>query len=158
MDKKGTFDSRRVNEYYIRAKENEIKKLNERRIDLEKQILLGKEKLDENKVILTKKEMESQLLEQQYESLVRMVENKGLLFDIPNSNYDIKEWDGLTLAKRGSSYIILSKKGDELEVLDKDTSYILKDLLDEKTNYSFVVVRVTSKNIRAQFRINKVSE
>lgn len=158
MDKKGAFDSRRVNDYYIRSKENEIKKLDEKKLSLEKQILAEKEKSDENKKLLAKIEMENQLLKQQYENLVQMVESKGLTFDIANNNYDIKEWDNLILAKRGSGYIVLSKKGDELEVLDKDTNIILKDLLKEKINYSFVVVRVTNKNIRAQFRINKVSE
>lgn len=158
MDKKGAFDFRRVNDYYIRAKENEIKKLDEKKISLEKQIIAGKEKCDENKKLLAKIEMENQALKQQYVNLVQMVESKGLTFDIANNNYDVKEWDSLILAKRGLSYIVLSKKGDELEILDKDTSIILKDLLKEKTNYSFVVVRVTSKTIRAQLRINKVSE
>jgi hypothetical protein len=158
MDKKGAFDSRRVNDYYIKSKENEMKKLDEKKISLEKQISVLKEELDNNKRLLSKKENESQLIEQQYEGLVRMVESKGITFEIENKNYDIKDWDSLNLAKRGSNYIVMSKKGDELEILDRETSFILRDLLNEKTSYSFVVVRVTSKSIRAQFRIKKVSE
>lgn len=158
MDKKSTFDSRRVNDYYIKTKENEIKKLEEKKRLLEQQILNEKALLDENKALLIKREMESKMLTEQYESLVRMVENNGLTFDIENKNYEIKEWDNLTLAKRGTSYIILSKKGEELEMLNRETSFILEHLLSEKKNYSFVVVRITKKNIRAQFRINKVSE
>lgn len=158
MDKKGTFDSRRVNDYYIKTKENEMKKLDEKKISLERQISALKEELDNNKRLLLKKENENQLIEQQYEGLVKMIESKGLTFEIENKNYDIKDWDSLALAKRGSNYVVLSKKGDELEILDRETSFILKDLLNEKTSYSFVVVRVTSKSIRAQFRIKKVSE
>lgn len=141
-----------LNKLYVSQKENELKKLEDKALSLESQIQKEKESSEAHKGELDKLQYENNQLMSQYNMLKNMLIQMGILLDIENKSYNIKEWDNLYLKSKTNRYVVISKNEEEIYFFDKDTSCILQDIFTEGYSCSLVVIRVLSKNIKAQLR------
>lgn len=141
-----------LNKYYIDQKDNELKKLEERKLKLSLEIEQEKERLRENQESFEKLAFENNMLMEQYNSLKKMIIGRGLILEIEKNNLNIKEWDNLYINKKGSKLTVINKNGDELYSFEKDQCIILRDLFSQGYCCSLVVIRVTAKIIKVQLR------
>lgn len=145
--------SKEISNFYIESKQKQIKHIQENNEKLEKQIEIEKGKLEEHKNVLDKEIFENNLLKDEYSSLKRVIKERGIVIDITNDNYSLKEWDNLNLKREGNSFILSSKKGETLKSFDNETSELLQDASLQYGMYSAIVIRVTPKYIRVQIRL-----
>jgi len=150
--KNNNFNFNFLNKYYIRQKENELKKLEAKKNELTKALqteeLRKKELLPE----LSKLKNENMYLKEQYNNLKNIVIKNGISLSFENINFNIKEWDNLILHKSGSNFIVTTKSGEEIYLLERKYAEVVEEILEEGYIYSLVVIRVTSKLIKCQLR------
>jgi hypothetical protein len=147
-----------LNKYYIKQKESELKKLDEKKARLSQEIEQENSRLIANKENLEKLQFENTMIKQQYKSLKNMIISRGIILDIENNNYNIKEWDNLFVEKKGGRYVVSYKNGEEVYSFEKDMQILLKDLFSEGYSCSLVVIRVTFRLIKIQLRFIKREE
>lgn len=143
------------NNYYIKQKENEFRKLEEKKFKLSREIEQENIKLINNKEKLERLNLENEQMKNQYNSLKDMAINRGIVLGIENKNYKIKEWDNLFIEKKGNKYILLTKNREEIYSLEKDDFLVFQDLFSEGYSSSVIVIRVTPKLIKVQVRFVK---
>lgn len=149
---------KKLNKYYIKHKESELKKLDEKKARLSEEIGQERSKLNANRLSLEKIKSENTLIKDAYKNLKNMIVSRGIIFDIENNSYNIKEWDNLFVEKKGSKYVVAFKNGEELYNFEKDHYILLQDLFSVGYSCSLVVIRVSSKSIKIQLRfINEKS-
>lgn len=158
MSKKDFFDFKGVTEYYINQKNSEILKLEKKRNKYNENILKIKNALVKNKHLLEELQSNNDILKEEYNNLKKNLMQRGLIIDIINKNYHIKEWDNLYAVKNSKNYIVTNKQGEELLVFDSGFSHILHEVMGDTYFCSIVVTRVSEKNIKAQLRINKKAD
>jgi hypothetical protein len=141
-----------LNKFYIKQKESELKKLEEKALNLEKKIQEEESTAAKQREDFKHLQLENNQLKSQYHTLKNMLIGMGILFDIENNNYNFKEWDNLYLKKKGNSFLIVDKSEDELKVLEKDISIILQDIFDEEYSCSLIIIRVLPRSIKVQMR------
>ncbi len=144
-----------LNQYYIKQKESELKKLEKKIGMLSKEVEHTDDKLKANKESFEKLKFENTLLKDQYNSLKDMITSRGIILDIENNNSHIKEWDNLFIENKGSRYVVSYKGGEEVYTFEKDMYILLHDLFSEGCSCSLVAIRVTSKLIKIQIRFIK---
>lgn len=144
-----------LNKYYIKQKENEFKKLEEKKLKLSREIEQEKDIFKTNEERLGKLEIQNLQLRDQYNSLKKIILNRGIVLDIENNRYDIKEWDNLYLEKKGNKYVIVLKGGIVIYNFEGYISEILKDIFEEQLTSSLVVFRITPRLIKIQLRFRK---
>lgn len=144
-----------LNKYYIKQKENEFSKLEEKKLKLSREIEQEKEIFKTNEEKLGKLEIQNLQLRDQYNSLKKIIINRGIVLDIENNRYDIKEWDNLYLEKKGNKYVVVLKGGIVIYNFESYVYEILKDLFDEQLTSSLVVIRITPRLIKVQLRFRE---
>ncbi len=144
-----------LNKYYIEQKEKKFKKLEEMKLKLSQEIEKEEGRLKINRESLEKLKFENTLLKDQYSRLKAMIIDRGIVLDVDNNNYKIYEWDNLNIEKKRDEIFILSKYGEELYSLKKDTVVVFKELFSEGYSCSLVAIRVTAKLIKVQLRFRK---
>lgn len=155
MKDKDGFNFKSINKYYVEQRDKELKRLDLKRTELLKQLETEKVSLEENRKSLEQVNAESLQLKMELENLRNLLINRGLILDIENHGYDIKEWDNLNLVKRKGLYAVTTKKDEELYTLDRPTSEILADIFNSGYSYSVIVVRVGVRHIKLQLRFVK---
>jgi len=143
-----------MSEHLVNKKEKELQALENKKEMYLKEIAKQEEALKRNRQFIEKLEYENMLLKDRYNSLKRVIKERGLIIDIISDNYSIKEWDNLSFNKEGEELIIYSKRGERLKELGKDTTEILEEIIKEQGRYSIVVVRADGKHIKALLRFN----
>ena len=143
-----------INERLINKKEKELKSLDKKKEIYEREFEKQEELLKRNRAELEKLEYENMLLKDRYNSLKRVIKERGLIIDIINDNYSVKEWDNLSFNKEGEYFIVYSKRGEKIKEVDKDTTEILEEIIREGGRYSLVVIRVDNKHIKTLLRLN----
>lgn len=141
-----------LNKFYIKQKENEIKKLEEKTLNLERQIEYEENLAKKNRQDFEELKDKNLYLKTQYNTLKSTLISMGVLLDIENINYNIKEWDNVYLKKRGNRFLVITKNQEELLFIDKETSSILQDIFNDGYVCSLVVIRVSEKSIKVQLR------
>lgn len=149
------FSFKFLNQYFIRRKEKELKRLDINKEKLSESIENEKEISEIYTEHLQKEQEENLLLKKQYDKVKDAVVNRGIILDIENNNYDIKEWDNLFLYKNGTKFSVVSKKQEDLYVLDNYMNGVLEQFSSANYSFSVVVIRVTKKIIKAQIRFVK---
>ncbi|MCM0650713.1 hypothetical protein NBE98_20325 [Clostridium swellfunianum] len=144
-----------LNKYYIKQKENEFSKLEEKKLKLSREIEQEKEIFKTNEEKLGKLEIQNLQLRDQYNSLKKIIINRGIVLDIENNRYDIKEWDNLYLEKKGNKYVVVLKGGIVIYNFESYVYEILKDLFEEQLTSSLVVIRITPRLIKVQLRFRE---
>jgi len=147
-------DFKYINDHLVKKKEKELELLEHRKEEYEREAESKQKELTRNGEILEKLQYENMMLKDRYNSLKRVIKERGLIIDIINDNFYVKEWDNLSLSIEGDFFIIYSKRGEKLKELDKDTTSILQEIIREEGRYSLVSIRVDSKHIKILFRVN----
>lgn len=107
-----------------------------------KQLIKEKEKLKE----------ENKRVNSVFNSLVAILKSRGIIFDIPNKNFQVREWDNLHIKKSDNSYSFVNKSGVCLYVLDKKYCETM-DYIVKNYSYSIVVIRKNPHSLKVQLRI-----
>ena len=137
---------------YNALKNKEIGDLNNKKKELQVKIQKELEKFNELIRFQEKIKEEEENANISINSLLRIVESRGIIFNIYNKNFQIKEWDHLNIEKINGSYKIIGKKGESLYTINlKHNSAI--DYIVKNYSYSIVVIRMDSYSIKAQLRI-----
>lgn len=139
---------------FIKQKENIIQNLDQKKDLYEENIKNIDKILKNNREIEKKLKFENAILSDEYNNLKRLFKERGLIIEIFNNNYDLKEWDNLFLKKVDDKYIITTKKDEILKVFNEETSNIFDECISDSEAYSIVIIRVTAKNIRAQMHLS----
>lgn len=143
-----------LSKYYIKRREAKLKRLDHRKDELYLRIEKERLALDRNKQDIKKLQEENTGLKLQYDNLKKLIFQRGIIIDIENTSFSINQWESLNLHQKSNSYIITSKKGEELYCFDKDYSMFLDDVLKSVSSYSLVAIRVSSGSIKVQLRFN----
>lgn len=138
------------NKFFIKQKEELIKNLDNKKKLYEEEKKKIEKRLNNNIESEKKIKFENSILKEEYDNLKKMLKERGLIFEIFNNHYDIKEWDNLFFKKEDGHYIITTKKGECVKVFNEEVSAIIEESINELKAYSMVVIRVTTKNIRIQ--------
>ncbi|MCD3288070.1 hypothetical protein G8U99_08060, partial [Clostridium botulinum C/D] len=80
------------------------------------------------------------------------VKDEGIFINIRNNNYSIKQWENLFIIKQNKEFIIVNKKGEYLDTLQKEVVDILYNELIEK-RYSLMAMRISTRIIVARLII-----
>lgn len=139
---------------YNDLKNKEIMDLSNKKKELHVKIQKGLEKFNELIQLQKKIKEEEEEANTSIRSLLRIVESRGIIFNIYNKNFQVKEWDHLNIEKINNLYRIISKKGESLYTLTEKYSDAV-DYIVGNYSYSIVVIRMDSYSIKAQLRIIK---
>jgi len=132
------------NSYYVNNINNKIHILDLKKQQYEDQIAQKNNTLLSNNNTIKKLKFTSGLLKDQYNGLIRLLGQQGLIFEISLSEYIPEQWENLFIVKTSKGYEIKTKTGRTLSMLQEDISSIIHDI-DEKESYSLIITRITNK-------------
>lgn len=139
------------NNYYLNNINNKISALDLKKQQFEEQINKKSKVLQQNNSVIEKLKFTKDMLNEQYSSLIRLLSQQGIVFEITFSEYKPQQWENLFIEKALKGYEIKSKTGNTLMMLDDDISSIIKDI-DKKDCYSLIVIRIMNKTALVQLR------
>jgi hypothetical protein len=139
------------NNYYLNNINNKISALNLKKQQYEEQINRKSKVLQQNNYFIQKLRFTNDMLKEQYNSLIRLLSQQGIVFEINFSEYKPHQWENLFIVKVLKGYEIKSKTGNTLMMLDDDISSIIKDI-GKKDSYSLIVIRIMHKTVLVQLR------
>lgn len=152
------FNFKFLNKFYVKNKEKEIKRLEDLKLRLSEDIEKEKLKQQNNEISLEKMTRENRELNSQYNNLLYMTVNRGLIFDIENTNFNVKEWDNLYIYKKSGKYFFKDKNNIDYGSLEKDITELFDDIFKRGFNCSIIIIRVTDKVVKIQVRFFKKEE
>ena len=141
------------NDYYLENIKHKIEKLDLKKEQYESQLIEQIKLLERKKDTLQKFKFSHDLLYDKYNSLIRLIEKQGIIFEINFSNYKPHQWENLIIVKTSSGYEIRTKAGHILMMLDERYSKIIQDI-NKKELQSLIVIRVNDKEALVQVRFN----
>lgn len=131
------------------------RKMNNLDIRIEKlKLRLKSEKKDFDQLINEKEKLkeEDKKLNLVFNSLMMILKSRGIIFDIPNKNFQVREWDNLYIKKLDNLYSFVNKNGVCLYVLEKKYSDVIEYIVNNYS-YSIVVIRKNPHSLKVQLRI-----
>lgn len=146
-------DKSNNNNYYLESIKNKIKKLDLKKKQYEGQLIQQNKFLEHNNSVTQKLKFTNDILQDQYNSLLRLLEKQGIVFEINFSEYKPHQWENLFIVKGSKGYEIQTKTGCSLMMLDESFSSIIQDV-NKRESYSLIVMRVTEKATLVQLRFN----
>jgi hypothetical protein len=146
MDKNG-------NNYYLESIKNKINKLDLRKKQYEAELIQQNSFLEQNNSATQKLKFTKDILYDQYNSLLKLLEKQGIIFEITFSEYKPRQWENLFIVKTSKGYEIQTKTGSNLMMLDENFSRIIQDV-NTRNSYSLIVMRVTGKVALVQLRFD----
>ncbi len=141
------------NSYYLNNIENKIKKLELRKKEYEAKLVQQNKLLQLNNVSIEKLKFKKDILQDQYSTLIRLLQEQGIIFEVNFGEYKPQQWENLFIVKSSRGYEIQTKTGRGLIMLDENFSNIIQDI-NKKDSYSLIVIRVTGKTTLIQLRFN----
>lgn len=153
MNKKDELISKLINKYNS-YKKKEILNLENKKDKLQTQLKRELDRFD--KLLNTKKSLEREYVkyDELYYSLIDILKFRGILFDIPDKDHRVKEWDNLFIENINGLYSFTNKNGKKLYTIEKKYNDTIQHITNNY-NYSVVVVRKYGNLIKAQLRIIK---
>ena len=139
------------NNYYLETIKNKTIKLDHKKAQYELEIMQQNNMLEHNNSTIQKLKSTNELLQDEYNSLIRLLQKDGIIFEINLSEYNPQPWDNLLIVKGPKGYEIQSKTGIKLKMIDEKFLKIIQDI-DKKDSYSLIVIRVTDKTALVQLR------
>ncbi|MCB2289478.1 hypothetical protein LGK97_06820 [Clostridium sp. CS001] len=139
------------NNYYLNNINNKISALDLKKQQFEEQINEKSKVFQQNNSVIEKLKFTRDMLNEQYNSLIRLLSQQGIVFEITFSEYKPQQWENLFIEKALKGYEIKSKTGNTLMMLDDDISSIIKDI-GKKDSYSLIVIRIMHKTALVQLR------
>lgn len=139
------------NNYYLKNIKNKISALDLKKQQYEEAIIQKNKVLQQNNSVIPKLKFTNDMLNDQYGSLIRLLQQQGIVFEISFSGYKPHQWENLFIVKVLKGYEIKSKIGNTLMMLDDDISSVIKDI-GKKDSYSLIVIRIMHKTALVQLR------
>ncbi|WP_125154360.1 hypothetical protein [Clostridium rectalis] len=140
------------NKFYAKIKGNKLEDLDRRIEQCKNQIKVLQFSKEEKTKKLQHLKLENEILTEKYLRIIELILDRGIIIDILNKGYKIKEWDNLYLIKRKETMVICSKNNEVIKIFNKEESKELEKIIKNK-NYSIVVTRIEGKYIKIQFRV-----
>ena len=141
------------NDYYLENIKHKIEKLDIKKEEYELKLVEQIKLLEHNNSTIQKFKFTHDILCDKYNSLIRLLENQGIIFEINFNEYKPHQWENLVMLKRSNGYEIQTKTGQYLKMLDENYSIIIQDI-DKEKSHSLIVIRVTDKTSLIQLRFN----
>lgn len=145
------------NNYYLNNIKSKITKLEHKKNQYEAQIIQQEKILEHNNSISQKLKFTNDILHDQYNSLLRLLEKQGIIFELIFNEYKPHQWENLFIVKTSKGYEIQNKAGNSLMILDKNFSGIIQDI-EKRDCYNLIVIRITDRTALIQLRFNHISE
>ncbi|GCD12096.1 hypothetical protein [Clostridium tagluense] len=139
------------NNYYLETIKNKTRKLELKKTQYELEIVQQNNLLAHNNSVMQKLKCTNDVLHDEYNSLIRLLQKEGLIFEINFSDYIPKPWDNLFIVKGSKGYELQSKTGIRLMMIDEKFLTIIQEI-DKKDSYSLIVIRVRDKTALVQLR------
>lgn len=139
------------NNYYINNINNKINTLDLKKQQYAEQISQKNKVLQYNNSAIQKLKFTNDILKDEYQSLIRLLKQQGIVFEISFSEYMPVQWENLFIVKSSKGYEIKTKAGSTLMMLNDDISNIIQHI-DKKDSYSLIVIRITNKVALVQLR------
>lgn len=140
-----------INNYYLEKIKNKINKLDLKKNKYELEIIQQNNLLEQNNSAIQKLKVTNDMLHDEYNSLIRLLQKQGIIFEMNFSEYTPKPWENLFIIKVSKGYEIQTKTGTMLMMLDEKFLEIIQDI-DKKDDYSLIVIRVMDKTALALLR------
>lgn len=137
---------------YNNLKYKEINYLNNKKEELQVKIQKELEKFNEFTRLQKRLKVDEENANTSLNSLLRILKFRGIIFDVYNKNFKVKEWDHLHIKKVNGLYSFMSKSGENLFTLSKKYNDAVEYIVNNYS-YSVVVIRIDSYLIKAQLRI-----
>jgi len=137
---------------YVKSKEKEVQSLANTIEMLKNEIEQKEEILLHRKSILEHEKLDEALLVDKFNSLYRIVKERGIFLLFHVQRHNIKEWDHLFIRYNANKNLITDKNGEVISELDKDIMRIFNKEIKE-SKYSILVVRVNPKIVKARLVI-----
>ena len=141
------------NNYYLENMNHKIEKLDLIKSQHEEELIQQSKLLEHNKIITQELKYTNDILHDHYNSLLILLEQQGMIFEMNFMNYVPHQWENLVIVKKSNGYEIQSKTGSILMMLDKKYYKIIQDVNKKKVQ-SLIVIRVTDKMALVQLRFN----
>jgi hypothetical protein len=137
---------------YSGLKKNKIKVLDNKKKNL--RIKLEEELSKFNNLLNLREKLkkEDERYNEIYDSLVKILKSRGILFNIHNNNFKIKEWDNLFIKKINNLYVLMNKSGESLYTIEEKYNDAIEYIIDNYT-YSLIITRKDGNLIKSQLRI-----
>lgn len=137
---------------YVKNKEKEIQSLAKTIEMLKEEIKQKEETFLQRKSILEHEKLDGALLSDKFNSLYRIVKERGIFLVFHVQQHNVKEWENLFIRYNGNKNLIINKNGDIIGELDKEIIRIFNKEIKEN-KYSILVVRVYPKIVKARLVI-----
>lgn len=139
---------------YSDFKEKRIFKIENKGASLSLKIKKEKIKFEEALKIKEKLKAEDEEYEKMYKSLVRILESRGIILNVHNRNYKIREWDNLSIKKINGLYGLVNKSREN-EIIYLFQKRYIGTIEHIVRNYrcSIIVTRMDKQYIKMQLRI-----
>lgn len=139
------------NNHYLESINNKIKKLDHKKEEYEAQLMEQNKFLEHSNSAIQELKFRNDILHDQYNSLTRLLEKQGIIFEVNFSEYRPHQWENLAIVKGSNGYEIKTKAGNVLMMLDEDLLGIIQDI-NKRDFYSLIVIRATDKTALVQLR------
>lgn len=151
MSEKDELISKFTNKYND-LKNKEINNLSNKKKELQVKIQKEVDKSNDLTRLHTRIKAEEEDANALVKSLLRIVKSRGMIFNIHNKDFKVKEWDHLKIEKINGLYSFMSKNNENLFTLSKKYNDAIEYIMNNYS-YSVVVIRMDSYLIKAQLRI-----
>ncbi|MBU5483850.1 hypothetical protein KQI86_05860 [Clostridium sp. MSJ-11] len=135
------------NKFYMEKNKKKIKEIEKKNTEIEKRLKEMRGFLQSKQIELEDIEGKNNSIKEQYKRAKDIFFQRGITFTVINKGYGIKEWDNLLISKKSGLWIIQTKGGEDIKILDKEVSSLLEEILKDK-NYSLVVTRIEDRFIK----------
>ncbi|WP_443663151.1 hypothetical protein [Clostridium sp.] len=139
--------------YYLENMNRKIKKLDLIKDQHELELIKQSKLLEQNNLTNNGLKFTNNMLRDQYNSLLILLQQQGIIFEMNFIKYTPHQWENLVIVKRSNGYEIQSKAGTMIMMLDKKYSKIIQDV-NKKRAQSLIVIRVTERMALVQLRFN----
>lgn len=141
------------NNHYLENMNHKIEKLDHIKDQHEQELIEQSKLLEHNNLTNKGLQYTNNMLHDQYNSLLTLLEQQGIIFEMNFTNYTPHQWENLVIVKKSNRYEIHSKAGAVIMMLDNKYSKIIQDV-SKKRAQSLIVIRVTDRMALVQLRFN----
>ena len=151
MNKKDGFLSKYI-KAYSDFKQKQVNVLDNKKKNLQIKLKNEVSKFQELLNIKESLKKEDERYDETYNSLIKILKSRGILFNIHNNNFQVREWDNLFIKNINGLYMFMNKSGDSLYVIEEKYNDVVKYIINNYS-YSVIVTRIDINSIKVQVRI-----
>ncbi|MCB2305966.1 hypothetical protein LL127_09780 [Clostridium estertheticum] len=141
------------NNHYLENVNRKIKKLDNIKKQYELQLIDQSKLLEHSNSVSGGLKFTNNMLNDHYNSLLTLLEQQGMIFEMKFTNYIPHQWENLIIVKKSNGYEIQSKAGGFIMMLNNKYSKIIQDV-NKKQSQSLIVIRVRDRLALVQLRFN----